>query len=165
MYYQGMKVCLWEIKHQSGTLVVLDEVVVEIIETKTGALGEWSKTPTNSQSLRARSEDGREFFKHWERWPESQTCDFLGQWSLRDDSKGDKGDPFWAPHEAVYVVNQINHENKRRKNRSEEEIKLFRHDGTEAIPSGDIGLCEEHNEYFHKGQSCFYCEYPKAIPA
>ena len=131
--------------------MVQKEILVTITETKTGVLGEWSQKPVALTSLRGIGDDGKTYEKHWEYWPESQTRDFIGQWSMRDD--GEDADKYWTPKEAIYAYNELRSANKRNKK------KLVRTDcnGNTITPKGDIIYCEKHDEYNHQGDTCFHC--------
>ncbi|MBI3074717.1 MAG: hypothetical protein HYY92_00690 [Parcubacteria group bacterium] len=160
----GQKVCLWQIElgierrrgKDFDELRILKEVIVTVTEIKTGVLGEWTRKPVSSQSLRGIGDDGKTYEKHWGSWPESQTNDFLGQWSMRDDGDGGESQRFWIPGEAVDVYNAVSRENRRIAR-----IKLaLVNTASEAVkPKGDIIYCEAHDHYEHAGTPCFHCHY------
>lgn len=148
----GHVMCLWHEDVKPEGVTVLKEVLVTITETKTGVPGEFSRNPVSSQSLRGIGDDGKTYEKHWESWPESQTNCFTTQWSMRDDGEGDN--PFWIPKEAVHAYDEL-----RRAKEQHPELKLERRDknGQPVLPKGDVVHCAEHDEYTHKGTTCFSC--------
>lgn len=158
MYAIGQKVCLWQIAHSNQptippTIHIFKEVIVTITEIKNGVPGEFSRKPVSSQSLRGIGDDGKTYEKHWESWPESQTNDFIEQWSMRED--GADGERFWTPHEAIYVYDAVS---RHQKHEGGERIKIVGFpSGEEMKPEGDITYCQEHDRYWHKGVECFFC--------
>ncbi len=153
MYFIGQKVCLWQELFTPGQVLILKEVLVTITETKTGVIGHWSQKPATQMSLRGLGDDGKVYEKHWESWPESQTSDFIAQWSMRDDGEGVGVTKYWTPREAVHSYNELRSVNKRL------EKKFVRIDtsGKPVVPKGDIGYCANHDEYDHQGDTCFSC--------
>ena len=154
-YKVGQKVCLWQLaplRHGQGRVVkVLKEVIVTITEIKDGVLGEFSQKPVSAQSLRGIGDDGKQYDKHWDVWPESQTRDYREQWSLRDDAGGE--DPFWAPYEAAQLYGQFIRAGKR----DGEPFKIVNEAGVEMKPNGDTTHCEKHDEYSLGDDTCFWC--------
>lgn len=139
-------------------ILILKEVIVTITETKTGVHGEWSDEPVSSQSLRGISDDNKTYEKHWDLWPESQTNDFVDQWSMRDDGAGDDSLQFWSPMEAVRVYNSVSRENRRT---ARTKFALTNMGGAAMKPKGDVVYCEAHDRYEHEGVQCFYCRFPE----
>lgn len=153
-YQKGLRVTLWqEVMNQEGNVVVLKEVVVTITETKTGVPGEFSRNPTKAQSLRGLGDDGKVYEKHWNEWPESQTDDFVANWSVRDDGVEVGGLSFWIPIEAVYAHNRLTRQNSR----SGLSVRRVDKDGNDILPKGDVVFCDKHNHYHYKGAKCFEC--------
>lgn len=146
MYSIGQEVCLWQIhpEHRNGQITVLKEVIVTVTAIKTGVLGQFSQTPSSSQSLMGRGDDGKVYEKHWEFWPESQTIDFIGQWSIRGD--GHSSSPWWFPHEAVNVYDAIR-----------EGMRIVDLYGKDIRPKGDFVYCAEHDSYAHMDGRCVHC--------
>jgi hypothetical protein len=122
----------------------LKEVIVTITEIKVGVPGQFSQTPSPSQSLKGQGNDGKVYEKHWEFWPESQTMDYITQWTLRDDGVG--REPFWVPHEAIYVYDAVR-----------EGMRIIDQQGNDIRPKGDFVYCREHNSYAHTGGRCIHC--------
>lgn len=153
MYEVGQTVCLWQeqVDFKAAIVTVLKEVLVKITETKTGVLGEFSNMPVDMQSLKGVGDDGKEYTKHWDMWPESQSNLFIDQWDCRDDGEGDN--PIWFPKEATHAHNDLNRANKKL------EKKIVRVDtaGQSIVPKGSVDLCEKHDYYSHKGSECFEC--------
>ena len=178
----GQKVCLWQVMQgvSFGSLdnpcckiPILKEVIVTITEIKTGVIGEWSRKPVSSQSLRGIGDDDKVYEKHWDSWPESQTHDFGVQWSMRDDGAGGESQGLWIPREALHVYNDVSCENRRiahikHENRRIAHVKLALVNVESAAmkPKGDITYCETHDRYEHAGTPCFHCHYniPTAPP-
>jgi len=133
-------------------VTVLKEVLVTITEVKTGVPGFFSLKPVSMHSLRGIGDDGKLYEKHWVNWPESQTNDYLGQWSIRDDGEGD--DRFWIPKEAVHAHNMLSDLKKQFPN---EKIVRLDKSGQPIVPKGDVEYCEKHDDYRHKGSKCFEC--------
>jgi len=90
--------------------------------------------------------DGKIYEKHWEYWPESQTNDFIDQWSMRDDAEDDFR--FWIPREALHIYNAVS--------RTKGGIKLLDKSGA-AKPKGDVVYCEKHDYYSYSNKKCFRC--------
>lgn len=151
-YEVGQVVCLWQEELRPGRVTVLKEVLVTITGVKTGVPGEFSRRPVSMHSLRGIGDDGKPYEKHWDSWPESQTNDFLGQWTFRDDGEGD--DRFWIPMEAVHAYNTLNAFKKHFPN--EPVVRLDKSDKP-IVPKGDVEYCEKHDDYRHKGSQCFWC--------
>ena len=157
MYEVGETICLWQEKivpgteENPGSVMVLKEVLVTITGTKTGVPYEFSGEPASGTSIRGIGDDGKVYEKHWDFWPESQTCGFQDQWSVRNDGEGD--DPFWAPKEAVHTHNQLQGFNKE----NGSNIRRLDKNGNPILPKGDVVYCEEHDDYRHRGGSCFHC--------
>ncbi|GEM_PF-3275603 len=151
IYAIGQNICLWQVRQEFGSaeLCVLKEVIVTITEIKTGAPGEFSGNPVSSQSLRGIGDDGKIYEKHWNSWPESQTRDFVDQWSIRDDGEGIQR--FWIPKEAIHVYDAASC----RKGPSE--FILINQSGAAIKPKGDVVYCEEHDRYSYKDNTCFWC--------
>lgn len=151
MIQEGNKICLWkespEIKE--GKVVVVQEVIVTITDTKTGVPGEWSNKPARQQSLRGLGDDGKIYEKHWDEWPESQT-DLAGQWSMRDDDG-----EVWIPQEAAHLHNKLNDHNRR--HGDTHPLKRVDLQGNPILPKGDLSRCEAHDEYLLPGHKCFQC--------
>lgn len=152
-YEVGKTICLWQekIDFEKRVVTVLKEVLVKITETKTGVLGEFSGKPVSGTSLKGVGDDGKEYEKHWDSWPESQTNCFTDQWSVRDDGEGD--DHFWFPKEAVHAYNSLRRANEKASN------NIVRVDtlGQPIVPKGDVTYCNKHDEYRHEGQKCLGC--------
>ena len=151
-YEVGQVVCLWQEELRPGKVTVLKEVLVTITGVKTGVPGFFSLKPVSMQSLRGIGDDCKLYEKHWVNWPESQTNDYLGQWSSRDDGEGD--DRFWIPKEAVHAYNTLNDLKKRF---PDEQIVRLDKSGQPIVPKGDVEYCEKHDDYRHKGSQCFWC--------
>lgn len=158
MYKIGQKVCLWDLEFsfENPAVRVSREVIVTIIEIKTGAPGEFSRQPVSSQSLRAVAEDGTEYDKHWESWPESQTNTFTSHWSFRRDNG-----QFWTPREAMHVYNEFSDAKKKYP-----ELQLVGIDGKLIKPTGDaLVYCDKHDSYEYESTqwtpNCFWCRLDK----
>ena len=123
------------------------EVIVRITETKTGAPHEFSSIPVPEQfqSLRGVGDDGLQYKKHWDSWPESQINVFTNEWSWREDSGDDFG---WNPMEAVSLFNETH---------GRQPVALVDMNDNEVFPKGDVTRCEKHNYYSHRNANCFYC--------
>jgi hypothetical protein len=152
-YKVGQSVCLWQemTNHKTGIITIVKEVIVKITETKTGVRGEFSRSPTDMTSLRGKGNDGKIYFKHWDYWPESQTSNFIEQWTLRNDGEGEK--KFWIPKEAVFLYNEVVRYNERFK----KNITCVDTAGQPIVPKGDVEYCKKHGEYHYKGVICFGC--------
>ena len=152
-YEIGQAICLWQeiVDFENGVVTVMKEVLVKITETKTGVPGEFSNKPVDMTSLKGVGDDGKEYTKHWDYWPESQTNSFIDQWDCRDDGEGD--DKFWFPKEATHAHNDLCRTNKKL------EKKMVRVDVNckPIVPKGDVDHCEQHDYYSHKGGKCFGC--------
>lgn len=150
-YAIGQKVCLWQVEHTPGSanLTVAKEVIVTVTEIKNGVPGEFTREPVSLQSLRGVGDDGKTYEKHWETWPESQTNDFIDQWSIRDDGEGDQ--KFWIPKEAVYVYDMASRRNR------PSALTLVDPSGTTIKPKGDVVYCEVHDSYSHQNSECLFC--------
>lgn len=154
MYSVGQKICLWDVKYDDSTnsVRVTREVLVTITETKTGTLGEFSGEPVSSQSLRGITEDGRQFEKHWDSWPESQMNDFSTSWSFQEEADG----AFWVPIEAVHAYNNVS-----RARKDNPGLMLLDADGRFVVPKGDkVVYCRKHDRYSYeneKREACFFC--------
>jgi hypothetical protein len=153
-YRVGQKVNLWqtEVLPKERLTRVHNSVIVTITEVKTGVPGHWSRTPTSHQSLRGVGDDGRIYEKHWESWPESQTNDFLTQWSPCEHWD-------WAmPREAVQAYNDFVYFGKQKHNVVD---RIVGPDGNDIVPQGDVERCETHDQYYHAGDDgdtkCFVC--------
>jgi hypothetical protein len=153
-YSIGQKICLWQEHVRLGAVIVLKEVIVTITEIKTGVLGEYSMRPASSQSLRGIGDDGKTYEKHWDVWPESQTNDFIGQWSPRLDGEGEHH--FWIPQEAVYAYDSLRRHNERF-GQTHGVIKRTDINEAEVLPKGDFSYCKEHEYYSPLGNHCFHC--------
>lgn len=151
MYVVGQKVRLWGIKVSPGLIEVTRDVTVTITEIKTGVPGEFSRTPSRSQSLKAVAENGTVYEKHWESWPESQTNTFQGVWSHRKDDG-----EYWIPREAVSAYNEFTLFMRDRKDSNVRYVGL---DGNPITPAGEgVVRCEVHNHYmFAHDSTCFWC--------
>lgn len=150
MIQKGHKICLWKEEIFNDKVVVVKEVIVTITDIKTGVPGEWSNEPTNRQSLRGLGDDGKIYEKHWDYWPESQTDDFMDQWSMREDD----GD-VWVPQEAAHLHNKLNNHNRR--HGDTHPLKRVDLQGNPILPKGDLTRCEAHDEYLLPGRKCFKC--------
>jgi len=151
LYRIGQHICLWFIDTLSnpGVIRVTKEVMVTITEEKTGVPGEISGKPIESQSLRGIADDGTIFEKHWESWPESQTSDYISQWSADNRTGWD------IPFEAFRLYNEFLRGKKRNSN-----LQLIGPDGNEIKPKGDnLFHCEKHDRYEldESTRECFYC--------
>lgn len=155
MFTIGQTVCLWQTNYESDQdcIRVLREVLVRITEIKTGARGEFSNNPVHLQSLRGIGDDEETYEKHWDVWPESQTNDFMSQWSFREDSKVDLEFPFWSPVEAVSVYSGM----RRLSRNLNKNVRILDTNGNPMQPKGDVVRCERHDEYDHPGQPCIVC--------
>lgn len=148
-YTKGQVVCLWKEEISEGKVTVTKEILVTITDIKTGVPGEWSGKPTNQQSLRGLGDDGKIYEKHWEYWPESQTSDFAGQWSMRQDDG-----EVWIPQEATYLHNRLNDHNRKYPDQPMKRVDL---NGQLMLPKGDLTRCDKHDEYQLPGSKCFQC--------
>jgi hypothetical protein len=164
VYCNGKRICLWQmhIDIERKLAIVLHEVIVTIMEGKTGAPGEFSGEPSRNRSLKAASPKGLLFTKHWNYWPEAQLNDFVDQWDMRIDGMDKDGNPaeegsfdsFWTPKE------------------SESEYRLAKHHGFKVvdifgnpmIPKRDIIHCSTHDSYDISGRVCIKC-YLESRPA
>ncbi len=152
----GDKICLWqeEVDFKAKVVKVLKEVIVTITETKFDVLGEFSGKPCSCQSLRGIGDDGKVYEKHWDYWPEAQTRTFTDIWSMRNDGVGES--KTWTPKEAVHAYGELVRVNKKLK-LDERLVRIDAEGNKDIVPKGDVDYCEEHDEYTHKGQECFYC--------
>ncbi len=152
----GHKVCLWQEKVDFHTRVVtvLKEVIVTITETKTGVPGEFSGRPCSCQSLRGIGDDGNKYEKHWDYWPEAQTRTFNDIWSIRGDGVGEH--KTWMPKEAVHAHNELVRINEKL-NPDKKLVRVDTQGNQNIVPKGDVDCCEEHDEFTHKGEKCFFC--------
>jgi hypothetical protein len=151
MFTKGQKVCLWKEEVSKEGVVVVKEVNVTITDIKTGVPGEWSRKPVHQQSLRGLGDDGKVYQKHWDSWPESQTDDFMSQWSVRIDDDGE----VWIPQEAAHLHNKLNEHNRR--HGETHPLKRVDLQGNPILPKGDLTRCEAHDEYLLPGHKCFQC--------
>lgn len=135
VFKPGDKVCLWEVKSEllEGRITILKEVVVTIMETKTGVEG----LPKNYQSLRAMTEDGQYYDKHWRYWPGTVVkLNEKHHWSgcLSGGSEGGK----WIPQESVSVYN----------NAPKDRVKIVDISGKPIFPK-EAKFCQQHGVYYY----------------
>lgn len=139
VFKPGDVVCLWGVKHEGGQIIIHKEILVTVMEVKTGVEG----LPKTYQSLRGMTEDGRYFEKHWRYWPGVEIkLHERHHWS--ESSDGDSGK--WVPQEAVNVYNLAP------KNR----VKIVDLLGREIKPKS-AAYCKEHDRYSFAGEKCLYC--------
>lgn len=151
----GQNICLWQVSVNLGNLpriLVLREVIVKVTELKTGALGEFSNRPSPFQSVLAVGDDGKEYQKHWNIWPESELCDFANQWTERSD--GAEHEHHWRPVQAADLYNEVASNRVAKESR----LNLVNRLGEQVYPKGDASYCEEHDWYSHAGNGCEWCE-------
>lgn len=159
-YQIGQKINLWQI-HVDGenrTTHVLKSVLVTVTEVKTGVLEDYTDKPSTDESVRAVTEDGQVYERFWDRVPISQTTDFYGQWSLRDDGENIPGYPndykFWSPKEAWVAYKDFLRYSSPKYNIVD---RIVGPDGQAIVPKGDVVKCETHGTYQPPHINCFDC--------
>jgi hypothetical protein len=159
-YHVGQKINLWQhhIDTKTRTTRILKSVLVTVAEVKTGVKQDYTDEPSTDESVLAFAEDGTRYERFWDRVPISQTSDFYGQWSMRDDGELTPGyNPLfrlWKPMEAWCVYNDYLHYGVKKYNLVD---KILGPDGQAIVPSGDVTKCEKHGTYQPKHIECFEC--------
>lgn len=160
-YSIGQIVCLWEVKDLSPgetAIVVAREILVRITEIKEGVPGEFTRRPAGT-GLKGIGDDGKEYVKHWDSYPESQTCTFAVEWSMREDGTTDKDFPYWIPRESAPFHSEVYRENTR----GGKQLKLVDLKGNPVEPKGDLEKCHEHGTFHYLAAKCSHCRLAEAI--
>jgi hypothetical protein len=148
MFHIGQQICLWGVKFSSnpGLIQVEKEILVTVVEEKTGVNYKGSTVCSSGQSIRGIDRDSGDIFeKHWHSWPDELFPFYLeSQWN---HEKGDKHLSLLLL-EAVSVYNDI----ERHQQKGNTEFLLLGPDGNPIEPMGHVVKCEVHNLFSYQSK-------------